>query len=412
MHLRYFTILFCCGILPLRGADQQSISPALAGALRKSGLPGAAESVTIPMKSTFSGFTVEVQIDGKAVHLVLDTGAGFTMLTPELARRLGLETNERIENVTSSTGGEVVTRSVLTKRISLGEAWTENEPIFVSEIFPGIDGVLGVSTLADWDVRIDPSTNKLTLFAAGKAPPLEGETTLALTCEVAKPEANTSNPQGFRPMTLFVPVRVGDHELMASPDTGYGGGTFQLPSVLMEKFAPEAMKDALPGLATGMNLSGKAVSQTAKLPEFTFGPDILRGLATEVITAKPGSIAERSGLIGLNVLRHYVMTFRFAAGELRLKPLGTVQEITRTSTAGISLSLEYKILSVEPDGPADTAGLRDGDELLEIEGHALKSMKPEEFAAFKRLPPGSVVKVRYRRGESGPTETKLVLVKE
>lgn len=273
MHLRHFTVLLCCGILPLRGADQQSISPALSGALRKSGLPGAAESVTIPMKSTFSGFTVEVQIDGKAVQLVLDTGAGFTGLTPEVARKLGLETNERIENAISSTGEDVLTRSVLTKRISLGEAWTENEPIFVTEIFPGVDGVLGVSTLADWDVRIDPSTNKLTLFPADKAPPLEGETTLALTCVLAIPAASTSNPQGFRAMNLFVPVRVGEHELMATPDTGHGGGTFQLPNVLMEKFAPEAMKDSLPGLVTGMNLSGKAVSQIAKLPEFTFGPD-------------------------------------------------------------------------------------------------------------------------------------------
>ena len=180
----------------------------------------------------------------------------------------------------------------------------------------------------------------------------------------------------------------------------------------MEKFAPEAMKEARPGLITGVTLSGKAVSRTARLPEFTFGPDTLRGLATEVIDVPPGSMAERHGLICLNLLRHYVMTFRFAAGELRLKPLGTVQEITRTSTAGIHMDPQARILSVEPDGPADKAGLRAGDALLEIEGHPLETMKPEEFAAFKRLPPGSVVKVRYRRGGADPVEAKLVLVKD
>lgn len=65
-----------------------------------------------------------------------------------------------------------------------------------------------------------------------------------------------------------------------------------------------------------------------------------------------------------------------------------------------------------PDGLAGKAGLRAGDELLEIEGHPLKTMKPEAFAAFERLPPGSFVKVRYSRGGSNPVETTLRLVKE
>ena len=39
------------------------------------------------------------------------------------------------------------------------------------------------------------------------------------------------------------------------------------------------------------------------------------------------TLAESHGAIGLNILRRYGMTFRFAAGELRLKPLGTVQEV-------------------------------------------------------------------------------------
>lgn len=43
--------------------------------------------------------------------------------------------------------------------------------------------------------------------------------------------------------------------------------------------------------------------------------------------------------------------------------------------------------------------------------HPLKTMKPEGFAAFKRLPPGSIVKVRYRCGEASPVEARLVLAK-
>lgn len=212
-------------------------------------------------------------------------------------------------------------------------------------------------------------------------------------------------------MNLTIPVRVGTHELPATPDTGHGT-TFQLPSGLMEKASPEAMKNASPGLVTGFSMSGKAVSRQARLPEITFGPDTLRDVTTDVIDVPPDPTSAGQGIIGLNLLRHYVMTFRFAAGELRLKPLGTVQEITQTSTAGINMDLDYKILSVMPDGPADKAGLRAGDEVLEIEGNPLKTMAPEKFAALKRLPPGTAVKVRYRRGELTPVETHMVVVKK
>jgi C-terminal processing protease CtpA/Prc len=56
--------------------------------------------------------------------------------------------------------------------------------------------------------------------------------------------------------------------------------------------------------------------------------------------------------------------------------------------------------------------MRAGDELLEIEGRPLKTMQPQELAAFKQLAPGTVVKIRYRRGEGKPVDTTLVLVKE
>jgi len=409
---RCIALLLSCAALTLHAKEPTSFSPAQAGALRTSGLPAGAESVTVPFDSTaYGSFTVKVNIDGKPVQLVLDMGAAFTVLSPETARKLGLQATGNSERGLSAVGKEVVGQRVVTKRIDLGAAWTENEPVVIAEMIPGIHGLLGVATLADWDVRIDPASKHLTLFPVGKAPPLKGETVLPLACPLTSAAAVRSDQRGFRPMNLTAPMRVDAHELPATPDTGHST-TFQLPSVLMEKVAPEALKNASPGLVTGFTLSGKTVSQQARLPEITLGPDTLRDVTTDVIHFPPDSPSAGKGIIGLNLLRHYVMTFRFAAGELRLKPLGTVQEITQTSTAGIHMDTERTILSVVPQGPADKAGLRAGDELLEIEGHSLRTMTREEFVAFKRLPPGTAVKVRYRRGGLSPVETHLVLVKE
>ena len=197
--------------LTQRHPDQPSMSPALLGALRKSGLPAGAKSLTLPLKSTFFGFMVEMQIDGKPVQLVLDMGASFLILSPEKALKLGLQPTEVSLKLGTAAGGKVASQRALTRRISIGEAWTENEPVFISEMIPGIDGMLGVATQADWDVRIDPATSKLTLYPAGKAPPLEGETVLPLTCGLVNPEASKDNPQGFRAVNLTVPLRVGPH---------------------------------------------------------------------------------------------------------------------------------------------------------------------------------------------------------
>ncbi|MCX6878767.1 MAG: aspartyl protease family protein [Verrucomicrobia bacterium] len=408
-------LLLTFAVLPLRAEEQQSLSPLRSGALRKSGMPATAESVTIPLNSTLSGFTVEVRINGNPVDLVLDTGAALTILSPETARKLGLKAEGIGDQVRGITGMHLEAQRVLTRRFSLGEAWTENEPVGVLPMPQGLNGILGVATLADWDVRIDPATKELTLFPANKARPLEGEIALPLTCELVNPEASKSNPQGLRLLNLMVPVRVGSHDFLAVPDTG-NGGILTLPRALMDKIAPEAMKEAWPALVSGVSISGSMATRAAKLPEFTFGPDTLRGLATDVYDAVPGTRGERMGSIGLNLLRHYVMTCRFSAGDLRLKPLGTVQEITRTSTAGMNLGFgdggRILILSVVPEGPAASAGLRAEDSILEIEGRPLKTMKPEELAAFKRLPPGSSVKVLYRRGEAKPVEVTLVLVKQ
>lgn len=170
MHLRCLSLLLTCAILSLHGEDPQPISAALAGALRTSGLPAGADSVTVPFEYNISGsFTVEVLIDGKPMRLVLDSGSCITAFSPGTAQKLGLQAVGRSESATSASGERVAGQRVLTKRISLGDAWTENEPVFIYDMPPGMNGLLGVSTLADWDVRIDPANKKLTLFPAGKS---------------------------------------------------------------------------------------------------------------------------------------------------------------------------------------------------------------------------------------------------
>ena len=109
------------------------------------------------------------------------------------------------------------------------------------------------------------------------------------------------------------------------------------------------------------------------------------------------------------------MTISFSKDELRLKSLGTVQSLTKASkrlSAGISFGFAEDggmfILRLDPEGVAAQAGLKAGDEVLEMGGIVMKTIKPEQFKELKKLP---TVKVRYRRGKDEPAEGNLVFEK-
>lgn len=412
-------LLLSFSAISLQGKELKLDSELASGALRKSGLTAPEEGISIPLNSTFAGYTVKVNINEKPVQLILDTGSAATVLSPKTAERLGLVVTEyKGIGFRDISGDELELRQALTKRITLGKAWTQNEPVLIHKMPKGLtaDGVLGISTLADWDVRINPIKMTLILFPEGKAKSLAGETKIQLKYQLLNPKASSSNPQGLRRMNLRVPVVIGSHEIMVIPDTGMSG-TLLLSSVLLNKCDPIAMKNASASLTSGIAVSGNTIAtSTAKLSQFTLGTDTLRELPIEVEPAKPNTVAAQKGVLGRNILRHYIITFRFSKGELCLQPLGTIQEITRSSTAGMALSRDannrFFILSVIPNGPASRAGLLAKDELLEIEGKAFKTIKPEEFIAFKSLPPGANVKIRYRRGKNKAKEVTITLDKK
>ncbi len=88
-----------------------------------------------------------------------------------------VNTNKRVVTI---NGDRIKAKIAITQSITLGEAWVKNEPIqiidlpraFTNPLGNGLscDGILGISTLADWDVCFNPAKNNLTLYPAGKAP--------------------------------------------------------------------------------------------------------------------------------------------------------------------------------------------------------------------------------------------------
>lgn len=69
----------------------------------------------------------------------------------------------------------------------------------------------------------------------------------------------------------------------------------------------------------------------------------------------------------------------------------------QVSTGGTTAATGARLRSVEPAGPAATAGLKAGDVVTKLDGHVLEE-GTDLIALVRKYPPGATVAVEYRRG--------------
>ncbi len=106
------------------------------------------------------------KINGKEVSFITDSGAFYSMLTPEAAERLGLSTHQPPPwlNVVGVTGG-VATRVATADTLSLG-AWEKRKVDFIvgGSLGRNADGLFGQNLLGMEDAEYDFANGKIRLL--------------------------------------------------------------------------------------------------------------------------------------------------------------------------------------------------------------------------------------------------------
>jgi predicted aspartyl protease len=121
----------------------------------------------LPVSMTAAGPTVPLKINGVDARLVADSGAFFSMLTPEAARRLGLPPSAMPRGaIVGGVGGRARVRVATAKEMTVADAPFRNVDFLVggANALPSADGLLGESFLDKLDVEYDLGHGVIRLF--------------------------------------------------------------------------------------------------------------------------------------------------------------------------------------------------------------------------------------------------------
>jgi clan AA aspartic protease (TIGR02281 family) len=123
--------------------------------------------IDVPFETDGLHAVVTARINNQTdARLLLDTGATLVQISETLAKRLNLRLPDEPKlKVTLADGSEVRVKPVVLDSVQVADARAEHVRGIVSpsEPSPGVDGLLGMSFLQEFDMRLDGANHKLIL---------------------------------------------------------------------------------------------------------------------------------------------------------------------------------------------------------------------------------------------------------
>jgi clan AA aspartic protease (TIGR02281 family) len=128
----------------------------------------ANHTVEVPLQQVGHLFVVTVKLNGEQdAQLIVDTGASHSIVSHRLAIELGLYSDSTMGTVTMNTvGGSVQAPLARIKSIRLAEAEVKDSVVVIHDLPDspkGVEGLLGLSALRQFQVTLDPTKKLLSL---------------------------------------------------------------------------------------------------------------------------------------------------------------------------------------------------------------------------------------------------------
>ncbi len=354
---------------------------------------GGGRSARLPVEIANHHVFVAVELDGHPLRFILDTG-GVNLVTTATAARLGLRSEGELE-ARGPGANSVTVGFTRVARLVVGGAVVLEKQLLRVLPMPGFDevegvpfdGVLGVELFKRLVVRIDYAGSTLELTDPSAFEPLAGATAL--------------------PLTFFghFPGVDGDLDGLAGQfwlDTGnraglFVAGPFAKANRLVDRYATS-------GVTTiGWGVGGAVEGRLARGGRLTLGPIAVDGAVLRLASDEAGAMAIRhvAGNIGGEILSRFDVTFDYARQRVFLVPNAQHGCPFAADRAGLWINRRGDgviVMAVMAEGPAEAAGLRSGDAIVDIDGvPAAASTLDALRRSLRESPAGTVLALRVRR---------------
>ncbi len=365
------------------------------------------KSITLDFKKASNLIIIPVTInESDTLNFILDTGVRYPIITElPFVNKLNLNYLMPVQIQGLGEGYDLTAYRSNNNNIKLGglTAWNQEVQMIIDENFQishmlglPVHGLIGFNLFKDYIVRIDYSSDKITLYRPEhfRYRDRRKDIILPLHFEGNKPFVRTSivtEDLQEVPVKLLVDTGASDALWLSEKSDE----RIEIPVNHIEAFL-------------GRGLSGDLYGTKGRIDGLWVGPLVL----PKPIVAFPNSELidqlissnDRNGTLGAEILRRFVVTIDYRNSRMTLRPTYRVREDFNYNMSGMEVINPmpglpiYTIADIRENSPAYFAGLKENDQILSLNNSNHQSLELNDINLLLQSKENKKIRITVLRG--------------